>query len=230
MRATCAHSDRLLTRRRARRERDYCTRMMAALVASLAVVTALFRIPVERREVKVGWEGASSSERVEFSTDRSVQAIQSGGTITTSSGTPSPQPAVLPAEGEGETVADDAPVQSTVRPMQALETVYEFAQDPPAIRGGLGAYYINIEYPPEAVEREIEGRLVLRFVVGTDGRARDIDVMQPLHPLCDSAAVRALRQTTFVPGRQNGKRVAVRMKLPVRFRLVGPGRLDSETS
>ncbi len=71
---------------------------------------------------------------------------------------------------------------------------------------------------------------MLRFVVGTDGRARDIVVMQPLHPLCDSAAVRALRQTTFVPGRQDGKRVAVRMQLPVRFRLVGPGRQESETS
>ena len=114
--------------------------------------------------------------------------------------------------------------------MQARETVYEFAQDPPSIRGGLGAYYINIEYPPEAVEQEIEGRLVLRFVVGTDGRARDILVTESLHPLCDSAAVRALRQTTFAPGRQDGKKVSVRMQLPVRFRLVGPGRLSSGTS
>lgn len=214
--------------RRAEREWDYRTRMMASLAASLLGVTLLLHVPLGGETLRIGWNSAPVSDLVEFNTDRTIRASRGEGSVTSSTGVPTPEP--TPAgleEGESEQPLDEAE-QSTVRPMRARETVFEFVESPPAIRGGLGAYYINIEYPPEAIERQIEGRLVLRFVVDTDGRARDILVLESLHPLCDSAAVRALRTTTFVPGRQEGKKVPVRMQLPVRFRLVGPG--QSSTS
>ena len=203
---------------------------MASLAASLLAVTLLIHVPVENRAAKIGWAPPPPEERIEFSVDRSVQATRAGGGAPTSIGVPTPHPISLPSDEIGSPNEGDQPSHSVVRPMQIRETVYDLVQNPPAIRGGLGAYYIHIEYPPEAVAREIEGRLVLRFVVGADGKARDIFVRESLHPLCDSAAVKALRQTTFVPGRQNGKKVSVRMHLPVRFRLVGPGRTASESS
>jgi len=66
-----------------------------------------------------------------------------------------------------------------------------------------------------------------RFVVDTEGRPTEISVRKSLHPLCDSAAVRALRSTRFVAGSQSGKPVPVRMHLPVRFRLVEAGTLTA---
>ena len=72
--------------------------------------------------------------------------------------------------------------------------------------------------------------VVLAFVVELDGSLSELEVLQSLHPLCDSAAVNALRKTRFIPGRQNGRVVRVRMRLPVRFRLVDPEPTDSTTA
>lgn len=98
--------------------------------------------------------------------------------------------------------------------------VFEAAGDTPKVIGGMGAYYIHIEFPEEALLEGIQGQLVLSFIVETDGRTTDIEVIQPLHPACDSAAVHALRKTRFIPGRQDGEVVPVRMRLPVRFKIL----------
>jgi TonB family protein len=93
------------------------------------------------------------------------------------------------------------------------------ANDQPQIVGGMGSLYLNINYPAEARQKGIEGRLTLEFVVETDGTVSNIQVAKSLHPLCDSAAVKGLRSVEFVPAKYNGKVVPVRMELPIRFQL-----------
>ncbi|MFO8100341.1 MAG: energy transducer TonB [Salinibacter sp.] len=90
----------------------------------------------------------------------------------------------------------------------------------PQLIGGLGAYYLQIHYPEPARRKGIQGRLMLRFDVTETGRAVDIDVSAPLHPLLDSTAVRALRAVRFRPATQHGVPVSMSMKLPVRFRIL----------
>lgn len=100
----------------------------------------------------------------------------------------------------------------------------------PRIIGGMQQLYLNVKYPKEAQEQRIQGRVILNFVVHKTGRVSDITVLRSLHPLCDSAVVRAVRKTTFVPAEENGERVAVRMALPVRFQLLGlPGPEDVQS-
>ncbi len=113
---------------------------------------------------------------------------------------------------------DSAPELSKVENMPVLD----FVEEMPQVRGGLAAYYIHIEYPAEAKLRGIQGRLILGFVVEPDGTTSNVHIMDGLHPLCDSAAVRALRRTTFIPGQHQGKAKRVRMRLPVRFVLIDP--------
>lgn len=214
--------------RHAVRENEYRSLALVSLALSLLAITVLFKIPLGAPDTRVGWAPSSTTDPIEFSASRGVRATRmEGGIATTMDG---PQPNRPASTDGGETVEPEAERSKAVAatPMQARETIFDHVESPPAIRGGLGAYYINIEYPPEAIERQIEGRLVLRFVVGTDGQPSDVVVMKSLHPLCDSAAVRALRRTRFVVGRQNGKKVAVRMQLPVRFRLVGPGQRSED--
>ncbi len=99
--------------------------------------------------------------------------------------------------------------------------------DKPRVLGGMQQLYLNVRYPQEAKENRIQGRVILNFVVHETGRVSDIQVLRSLHPLCDSAVVRAVRKTTFIPAEENGERVAVRMALPVRFQLLGlPGPED----
>ena len=215
------HPDHL--RRHAAREREYRSLALVSLALSLLAITLLFKIPLGTPDTRVGWAPSSTTDRIEFSASRGVRATRMEGGIATTMDAPQPRRPANADEGLGVETEADQSRAVVATPMQARETIFDHVESPPAIRGGLGAYYINIEYPPEAIERQIEGRLVLRFVVGTDGQPSDVVVMKSLHPLCDSAAVRALRRTRFVVGRQNGKKVAVRMQLPVRFRLVGPG-------
>lgn len=98
--------------------------------------------------------------------------------------------------------------------------VLNFAEQQPEIVGGISSYYLNIDYPEAAREAGIQGRLLLTFVVEPTGRASNIRIEQSLHPLCDSAAIAALERSRFIAGRQDGKKVPVRMRLPVRFRLI----------
>ena len=98
----------------------------------------------------------------------------------------------------------------------------EFAEIQPQIAGGLKNLYLRINYPADALAAGIEGRTVLLFVVEPDGSPSDIQVEQSLYPSCDSAAVAAVRETLFVPGQQNGEIVRVKMRLPVRFKLLEP--------
>jgi TonB family protein len=76
---------------------------------------------------------------------------------------------------------------------------------------------IRIRYPIAAQRRSIEGLVLLHFFIELDGRVQQIQVAQAAHPSLDSAAVRAIRRTRFVPGEKNGDRIRTHIQLPVRF-------------
>ena len=78
----------------------------------------------------------------------------------------------------------------------------------------------NIRYPVDAVELGIEGRVVLRFVVQTDGTIGNVEILQKFHPSCDREAVRVVsKMPKWIPGTQGGYPVAVYYTLPIQFRL-----------
>lgn len=82
--------------------------------------------------------------------------------------------------------------------------------------------FINggIKYPTIAAENGIEGRVVIRFVVGKDGNVSDVQVVRSLDPSCDKEAVRVVKtMPKWVPGKQNGRNVPVYYTLPVLFKL-----------
>jgi periplasmic protein TonB len=75
-------------------------------------------------------------------------------------------------------------------------------------------------YPPAARARNLEGRVVLRAVVDRDGRVEQAITVVESIPMLDTAAVDALRQWRFTPGRdRDGHTVRVLIDLPIRFQL-----------
>ena len=205
----------------------YPVRMMLALSASLGVVLLAVHLPLHGPSMAVGWQSAPSS--LEPLTLQDVveerDEERSGVPITMFGG----EDEGLEGEDEDEAPAqDEAPLPEPppMARLQSRQAALEFSEVQPQIRGGLGAYYIHIDYPQAAREAGIQGRLVLAFVVEKDGSASGVTLLQPLHPLLDSSAVHALRRTRFIPGEHEGKPVRVKMKLPVRFQLVN--RTDSE--
>ena len=78
----------------------------------------------------------------------------------------------------------------------------------------------NTKYPEQAEKDSIEGRVVLSFVVETDGSITDTKVVRSVHPLLDAEALRVANlMPKWEPGYQNGAPVRVRYNLPVTFKL-----------
>ena len=78
----------------------------------------------------------------------------------------------------------------------------------------------NINYPAIAQEQNIQGRVILRFVVGPDGAVGAVEVQRSLDPSCDREAIRVVKKMPkWIPGKQNGNPVSVYYTLPVLFQL-----------
>ena len=78
----------------------------------------------------------------------------------------------------------------------------------------------NILYPKLAKENNIEGRVVVRFVVEKDGTISNTDILRKLGFGCDEEVIRLIKSMPkWVPGKQNGKPVRVYYTLPIVFKL-----------
>lgn len=103
--------------------------------------------------------------------------------------------------------------------------ILTFAEQMPEFTGGTEELYKylskNIQYPPLARENSIEGKVILTFVVGADGKISQIEqVGKKLGWQCDEEAIRVVKgMPAWTPGKQNGKAVVVKFTLPIRFQL-----------
>lgn len=204
----------------ASRSEAYTVRMMGALALSLFVVAVGFRVPLRFSSPYVGWDFSPSQQRagldlVEVREQPADGLEEVPATVFDATPDAPAEPAARPA---AEEASEASPAPRNPKRLQAA--VLDFAEQPPEPAGGLRSYYLNIQYPRAAIEAGIQGRLLLSFVVELDGATTQIEVVESLHPLCDSAAVHALRATRFLPGRQQGQKVRVRMRLPVRFQIL----------
>jgi len=78
----------------------------------------------------------------------------------------------------------------------------------------------NINYPEEAAEQGIQGRVVLRFVIKANGSIGKIEVFKSLYPKCDEEAIRVVKMMPkWIPAKQNGKPTNIYYHLPVVFKI-----------
>lgn len=232
------HSSRRVRKQRLHERREsrsrYSIRFLSCLALSLCLMLLAANAPITANWESIGWYvfRPAEQERIEVMEIAESTRSRHGVPITAfesedDENTPGDEPPPTKREEE-PAVTDMAPAVDSRRMLG--RKVVDSAQIMPRIIGGMGSYYIHIEYPEEAVDAGVEGRLVLSFIVETDGRTSEVEVIKKLHPACDSAAVRALRRTRFAPGNQDGDVVRVRMRLPVRFKLVDPGSMSQPTS
>ncbi len=210
-------------------------RIMVSLAASLVVVGLAFNVPFDAKTPRppswraLGRHSVPASELQLSGSDAAFGIPIMERKILGPPADVVPLPVEKEPKPEREAEADSA--REVATPSIAKVTampVLDFVDNMPTIQGGLAAYYIHIEYPEEARMRGIEGRLTLSFIVERNGTTSDVKVERGLHPLCDSAAVRALRHTVFIPGQHRGSAKRVRMRLPVRFVLVHADSVDQD--
>ena len=85
--------------------------------------------------------------------------------------------------------------------------------------------YGNIKYPTIALENSIEGTVVVRFVVNTEGKVLDAKILRDIGGTCGREALRIVQLmnkngVSWLPGKQRGRPVNVQMNLPVKFKLI----------
>lgn len=78
----------------------------------------------------------------------------------------------------------------------------------------------NVNYPKEAKNQKIEGRVIVSFIVEKDGSISDVHPLTAVHPLLDKEAMRLVNEMPrWKPGTEKGKAVRVSFALPVSFKL-----------
>ena len=104
--------------------------------------------------------------------------------------------------------------------------VFTSVEQMPQFPGGEGELlkYISshIKYPAIAMENNVQGRVVVQFVVTKDGSIGEVKVARGKDPDLDKEAVRVVKTLPkFIPGKMNGQAVNVWYTLPINFKLQG---------
>lgn len=103
------------------------------------------------------------------------------------------------------------------------EEIFVIVEDMPSFQGGdLNKFreYINknLRYPEIAAENGIQGRVILSFVVETDGRVSNVRILRGVDPALDREAIRVVESSPkWQPGMQRGKPVRVSFNIPIIF-------------
>jgi TonB family protein len=106
-------------------------------------------------------------------------------------------------------------------------TTYARARDVmPQFKGGIEGFarYLSnhIKYPDIARERNVQGRVILSFIVEKDGTLTDVKVSKSVADILDAEAVRVLKDSPkWIAGTSLGSPVRVHFSVPVNFALSG---------
>ena len=78
----------------------------------------------------------------------------------------------------------------------------------------------NMRYPPEAAEKGIKGRVIIKFVIDENGELIEPNVIYSAHPVLEGEALRVLMLSPpWKPGKQKGINVRVCFTFPLSFNI-----------
>lgn len=120
--------------------------------------------------------------------------------------------------------SSETSIESMESSVLNTDSIYKEVDEMPTYPGGERALMEhvarNVRYPIEAIEKGIQGRVFVGFVVEKDGSISNIEVLKGIGDVCDAEAVRVVKSMKrWKPGRNKGKLVRVSLMLPVNFKL-----------
>lgn len=105
------------------------------------------------------------------------------------------------------------------------EIPFTIVEEKPTFQGGdentfTKWVFERLVYPEIAKENGVQGRVILQFLVNTDGSVTDVKVVRGVDASLDKEAQRVVASSPkWKPGRQRNKPVKVRYTFPVIFQL-----------
>jgi protein TonB len=129
---------------------------------------------------------------------------------------------ISPAGVEMEEMEPAAPYQDP--PEEEQDSIYVKPDKMPQYRGGMDGLYRylreNIRYPEKAAKKNIQGKVLVSFVVDKNGKIKQVKLVESVDKALDKEALRVVsNMPRWIPGEKEGKKVNVRFTLPVIFNL-----------
>ncbi len=154
-------------------------------------------------------------------TDKAVgsetkEGVNDRGTIAAKSTVATPQEIVPKIE---------KPVQEAPKieaPKAEVENkIFTVAEQMPAFKGNVNQWLSShIQYPAVAAENGVQGRVIVKFVVGRDGSVSQAQIARGVDPALDREALRVVNSMPrWNPGMNNGQPANVWFTLPITFKL-----------
>lgn len=75
------------------------------------------------------------------------------------------------------------------------------------------------KYPADAKEAKVQGSVILLVVIDEQGHAKVKQLIQPVYPSIDAAAIESVESWVFQPATKAGKPVAAESRIEINFRL-----------
>jgi len=143
---------------------------------------------------------------------------------------PPPRPPI-PIEAPSDEAIEDVDLVSTeidvsadVAPPPSVDggaedEYFVAVEDMPQPIGGIGAIQRSVVYPEIAQRAGVQGRVYVLAYVNESGEVTKAEIQRDIGAGCGQAAVNAVLKAKFIPGKQRGKPVKVRVSIPIRFQL-----------
>ncbi|MCW8848742.1 MAG: energy transducer TonB [Melioribacteraceae bacterium] len=147
---------------------------------------------------------------------------------------PPPKP-IIPIETPSDEILEDIEIEDTdldmsevveAPPPQLIEeekeeelepTFFIAVEEMPSPIGGIVGIQRKIIYPEIAKRAGVQGRVYVKAFVDETGKVQKVEVIKGIGAGCDEAAVDAVLNTRFNPGKQRGKPVKVQVSIPIKF-------------
>lgn len=105
-------------------------------------------------------------------------------------------------------------------------TPYATVESKPTFNGGDADSFVkyvqqNLQYPQNALDNDIEGKVTVNFIVDANGKIRNAQVVNGADEELNAEALRVVSNApAWTPAKQNGKNVPVTCSIPVTFKIV----------
>jgi len=142
--------------------------------------------------------------------------------IESPTGTPAGAPKPVETQGGRGAPGVDPEDQVSQTPIPSMDSVYSILNvEESAVRSELSAAPV---YPPELIEKGVEGQVLTNFVIDTTGRADSatIVVLQSTHPLFVESVRTAIPGMRFSPAMVQGRRVRQVVEQRFQFKITPP--------
>jgi TonB family protein len=123
-------------------------------------------------------------------------------------------PIVFSVDRDNQRFGDDgSPPEADIGPGEAVVDISRVTAQPVAV------FQARPAYPAELRANHVTGRVLVFFIVRTDGMVSNVRSVKATDPLFASSAVAAVRKWRFLPARLGGRAVNCQIEVPLIFSL-----------